>query len=183
MGGEGPPDPTARLVLRAPRRHHGLILRTAAFLTRPGGEEAIRHLLEGPAELPLGLFRSEEAALRFLSGTIMMACAPKEIWLFGSRARGTARPDSDVDLLVVMPDGQEADLGALVRAIAPGGVATDILECSVTEFAEHARSFGTIVAAVHGHGRRLYADKDTVRAERAARRAGEPDGGRDRRPS
>ena len=28
---------------------------------------------------------------------------PRRIVLFGSHARGTARPDSDVDLLVVMP--------------------------------------------------------------------------------
>ena len=33
--------------------------------------------------------------------------APLRVVLFGSRARGTARPDSDVDLLVVVPDGTE----------------------------------------------------------------------------
>ena len=32
---------------------------------------------------------------------------PERIILFGSRARGEARPDSDVDLLVVMPDGTD----------------------------------------------------------------------------
>ncbi|MBL9103267.1 MAG: nucleotidyltransferase domain-containing protein [Myxococcales bacterium] len=31
---------------------------------------------------------------------------PQEIWLFGSRARGTARDDSDWDLLVVLPDAE-----------------------------------------------------------------------------
>ena len=30
--------------------------------------------------------------------------APVELWLFGSRARGDARPDSDWDILVVVPD-------------------------------------------------------------------------------
>ena len=30
---------------------------------------------------------------------------PEAIWLFGSRAEGRARPDSDYDLLVVVPDG------------------------------------------------------------------------------
>ena len=33
--------------------------------------------------------------------------APERIVLFGSRARGDTRPDSDVDLLVVMPDGTD----------------------------------------------------------------------------
>ena len=32
---------------------------------------------------------------------------PERIVLFGSRARGDARPDSDVDLLVVMSDGTD----------------------------------------------------------------------------
>ena len=32
---------------------------------------------------------------------------PERIVLFGSRARGGARPDSDVDLLIVMPDGTD----------------------------------------------------------------------------
>ena len=32
---------------------------------------------------------------------------PEQIILFGSRARGDAQPDSNVDLLVVMPDGTE----------------------------------------------------------------------------
>ena len=30
---------------------------------------------------------------------------PVELWLFGSRARGDARPDSDWDLLAVVEDG------------------------------------------------------------------------------
>jgi uncharacterized protein len=33
----------------------------------------------------------------------------KEFWLFGSRARGTSRPDSDYDVLVVA-DGAPSDL-------------------------------------------------------------------------
>ena len=36
---------------------------------------------------------------------IVAEAAPLRVILFGSRATGTARPDSDVDLLVVMPDG------------------------------------------------------------------------------
>jgi predicted nucleotidyltransferase len=36
---------------------------------------------------------------------IVEAVHPLRIILFGSRARGDARPDSDLDLLVVMPEG------------------------------------------------------------------------------
>ncbi|MBA3519763.1 MAG: nucleotidyltransferase domain-containing protein [Rhizobiales bacterium] len=35
---------------------------------------------------------------------------PLEIWLFGSRARGTCGPDSDWDLLVVVPDDATPDV-------------------------------------------------------------------------
>lgn len=32
---------------------------------------------------------------------------PRQVYVFGSAARGTAGPDSDLDLLVVMPDGTD----------------------------------------------------------------------------
>ncbi len=35
---------------------------------------------------------------------------PVSIWLFGSRARGDAKGDSDWDLLIGLPDGASADL-------------------------------------------------------------------------
>ena len=36
---------------------------------------------------------------------------PEEVWLFGSRAKGTHRPDSDVDLGIILTEGGDA-LGA-----------------------------------------------------------------------
>jgi uncharacterized protein len=42
--------------------------------------------------------------LRFLLARIEETYRPLQVWLFGSRARGDARPDSDWDLLVVVPD-------------------------------------------------------------------------------
>lgn len=38
---------------------------------------------------------------------IVAAVDPLRITLFGSAARGEARPDSDVDVLVVMPEGTD----------------------------------------------------------------------------
>lgn len=125
-------------------------------------------------ETPLGLFRSEDAALRFLADSIMISCEPQSIWLFGSRARGDCSSDSDVDLLVVMPDGRDTDIARqLHRAIGAGGLAVDILICSETEFRDYADARGTIVEQVHRHGRRLYADKATVMQERARARMAE----------
>ena len=46
-----------------------------------------------------------EGQLKELVRQIAEAVRPLQIILFGSAARGETRPDSDVDLLVVMPEG------------------------------------------------------------------------------
>jgi predicted nucleotidyltransferase len=43
--------------------------------------------------------------MRWMVDVIVREVRPHRIVLFGSRARGTQRPDSDIDLLVVVPDG------------------------------------------------------------------------------
>jgi predicted nucleotidyltransferase len=54
---------------------------------------------------------------------------PLRIILFGSRATGTARWDSDYDFLVVMPDGVDyhKTVGAMLRALADMPASKDIL--------------------------------------------------------
>jgi predicted nucleotidyltransferase len=42
--------------------------------------------------------------------------APEEIWLFGSRAEGHARPDSDYDLLAVLSDDAPESALDLMKA-------------------------------------------------------------------
>ncbi len=49
-----------------------------------------------------------DPALRRLVDHVVASMRPLQVWLFGSRARGGAEPDSDYDLLVVMPDGTPA---------------------------------------------------------------------------
>lgn len=44
-----------------------------------------------------------DQAIRAMVRRIVDQFDPEQVILFGSRARGDARPDSDVDLLVVMP--------------------------------------------------------------------------------
>ena len=43
------------------------------------------------------------STIQELAGRIVQAFDPEKIILFGSYANGTAKPDSDVDLLVVLP--------------------------------------------------------------------------------
>jgi predicted nucleotidyltransferase len=46
----------------------------------------------------------DEPLLRTIATEIQAAIPGAEVRLFGSRARGDARPDSDLDLLVTVPD-------------------------------------------------------------------------------
>jgi uncharacterized protein len=62
-------------------------------LTQPSATRSIRP--------NIGLYADEQAALDAVVARLVAELDPKTIWLFGSRARGDHRPDSDFDLLVV----------------------------------------------------------------------------------
>jgi predicted nucleotidyltransferase len=51
-----------------------------------------------------GPFASEEKALQAVLDRLAKALRPFRIYLFGSRAEGRSRPDSDFDLVVVFDD-------------------------------------------------------------------------------
>ncbi|MBZ9983955.1 MULTISPECIES: nucleotidyltransferase domain-containing protein [unclassified Mesorhizobium] len=48
--------------------------------------------------------------IRPLIDEIRIRMNPDSIWLFGSRARGDNRPDSDWDILVALPDDARPEL-------------------------------------------------------------------------
>ena len=84
---------------------------------------------------------------------------PERIILFGSRARGTARPDSDVDLLVVMPfTGSRLRLAVEIRKTLRGlGVAKDIVIMTPEKFAVRKEIPGTIAYPAAREGQVLHA--------------------------
>ena len=84
----------------------------------------------------------------------------RQIWLFGSRARGEARAHSDWDLFVVVADEEPAhdDPYAGWPLRNTGGVRSDVVLCGETDFAEYRDVPNTLAyeAAHHGiqiHGR------------------------------
>ena len=85
---------------------------------------------------------------------------PRAIILFGSRARGTNRPDSDYDLLVIVPDEassvrQDSDLA--YRALRGTGIAADVLVWPRTRFEDRKHVVASLPATVVREGRLLHA--------------------------
>jgi predicted nucleotidyltransferase len=84
---------------------------------------------------------------------------PEKIILFGSQARGDAGPDSDVDLLVVMPvEGSIAELRLNIQAALHSiPVPVDIIVTTPEDFAWRKDFVGTIEWPATREGKVLYA--------------------------
>lgn len=83
---------------------------------------------------------------------------PLRVVLFGSRATGTARPDSDVDLLVVLPDGapRRAILDRLYRARIATTVGVDFLAATPEVLHRERDNPGLIYREILTTGRDVY---------------------------
>jgi predicted nucleotidyltransferase len=81
------------------------------------------------------------------------------IIVFGSQARGDARPDSDVDFLVVLPEPPASTRGEMVALsdlLRPLRVWADVLVVSRPRFREAAAVPGTLHHTVAREGKVLY---------------------------
>ena len=113
----------------------------------------------GGANRNTGPFRNEQAALSFLVGRLRTALRPEAVFLFGSRADGTERSDSDFDLLVVLPDGESGppDYFAAYAPVAGCGIGVDVVPCRLVDFEIDRHQPGTIAYAADREGRLVYA--------------------------
>jgi predicted nucleotidyltransferase len=83
---------------------------------------------------------------------------PLQVILFGSRARGDARPDSDVDLLVVFPHVENSRLAAvaILGELQGLGVAKDVVVTTPDEIAVWGKMIGNVLEPALREGRVLY---------------------------
>ena len=83
---------------------------------------------------------------------------PDRVILFGSRARGDAREWSDVDLLVVMPDGTDRREAAVDMGVALGDlpVAKDIVVTTPSDIEQRGDVIGTVLRPALREGTVLY---------------------------
>jgi predicted nucleotidyltransferase len=102
---------------------------------------------------------SENEALAAVVARLAEDVDPQTVWLFGSRARGEARPDSDFDLLVVGKPGgalSSDDYEKVDRAINGLGIGCDLVPCSAEDFRDAAALQTSFVAQVLAEARCVY---------------------------
>ena len=105
---------------------------------------------------------NDETLLHQMVETIVREVAPETIILFGSRARGDARPDSDVDLLVVETEpfspqrSRRKEAARLYMALRGLAVSKDIFLYSREEFEHWKNSLNHVVGRAHREGRVLH---------------------------
>jgi predicted nucleotidyltransferase len=101
----------------------------------------------------------ERKEIRQMVRRIVSRFHPDKIILFGSHARGNAGPNSDVDLLVVMPfSGSKREKQVEIRLVLQSiRIPKDIVVTSPEEFLWRQELPGTIERPAVREGRVLYA--------------------------
>jgi predicted nucleotidyltransferase len=89
---------------------------------------------------------------------IVVAVQPKRILLFGSGAKGRMGPDSDVALLVIMPDGIHRRRMAqdIYRSLTGLGMAKDIVVATESDVRDHDDNPSLVLFPALREGTELY---------------------------
>lgn len=102
--------------------------------------------------------KSRPREIRTMVSRIVRQFNPERVILFGSHARGDAGPESDVDLLVVMPvDGSRREKAVQIGvALHDIRVAKDIIVTTPEDFEWRKEIVGTIERPAAREGRVMY---------------------------
>jgi len=89
---------------------------------------------------------------------IVESVQPRRVVLFGSAARGELQPNSDLDVLVVMPDGVHRRRTAQIiyRSLSGLGVAKDVVVVTESDVREHGDNPSLVLCPALQHGKELY---------------------------
>ncbi len=100
-----------------------------------------------------------DTALDQIVNRLVDAYHPERIYLFGSVARGDAGPDSDYDLIVLMPDNAPPELLQSrigYRASRDVGVSRDVFVMRSTEFTRQLSLRASLPSTVVREGHLVY---------------------------
>lgn len=109
----------------------------------------------------MAAMRDPDPNLEKLLAAIVPAMSAEAVYLFGSRARGDAREDSDYDLLVIVPDDFPRERMAPMETYAlsrKAKVPADVIACRRSSF-EHAKDLvGTLSYEASKLGRLVHGE-------------------------
>ena len=101
----------------------------------------------------------DQALLSEVRARLIHVLHPKDIILFGSYAKGTATPESDVDLFIIMPEGTETKRSMVIEArraikgvLYSRDLSFDVLVKSAESFDRYKTYPGTIQHEVASYG-------------------------------
>ena len=99
-----------------------------------------------------------DTAVSMMLDRIVGEFRPARVMLFGSQARGDARPDSDIDLLVVMENGADRRSIAIemMRCLSDLTVPKDIVVTTPEEIERRGHLMGTVLRSALREGRVIY---------------------------
>jgi predicted nucleotidyltransferase len=103
---------------------------------------------------------ADDPALAEAVRRLVAVYQPERIYLFGSVARGDACPDSDYDLLLVMPDDTPPERRRsrlAYEALHGTGTAADVLVCTRSYFEDRRSLKASLPGTVLREGRLLHA--------------------------
>ena len=100
----------------------------------------------------------DQTILQELVRRILTAVQPDCILLFGSAARGTMGPNSDLDVLVVVKDGSHPPqlLREIYGRLIGFPLATDVVVATRSDLATHGHNPALVFQQALTEGRELY---------------------------
>ena len=103
---------------------------------------------------------ASDTALDEVVRRLVEAYRPERIYLFGSVARGDAGPDSDYDIMLVVPDdapAEQKDCELAYRALRGLGIAKDLLVWTRSEFEKRLHLKASLPSTIVREGKLLHA--------------------------
>ncbi len=104
--------------------------------------------------------QSEDPSLAEILRRLVETFHPERIYLFGSKGRGEAGPDSDYDLLIIVPDEtppEKRRSRLAYQALRGTHTAADILVWTRHDFDSRLHIHASLPATIVRKGRLLYA--------------------------
>ena len=110
------------------------------------------------------------AAIRRYALAIAERFQPDKIILFGSQANGDTHPDSDVDLMVIMPARNSLDQAVKIRWALEAPFPLDLLVCTPYKWRLRLKDGEWFIKDMEANGKVLYEKSDAPVDQESRRR-------------